>query len=162
MAQNEQDDSVRKHVLYLLRGGGAHQSFDDIAGSFPPDLCNRRIEGLPYTAWQVLEHMRLAQWDILEFSRDPDHVSPEFPKGYWPKADELGTPALWQESVDRFRSDLQQMEALVEDPATDLYAKIPHGDGQIILREALLIVDHNAYHLGALAVMERIVKTVPE
>ena len=162
MAQNEQDDSVRKHVLYLLRGGGAHQSFDDIAGSFPPDLCNRRIEGLPYTAWQVLEHMRLAQWDILEFSRDPDHVSPEFPKGYWPKADELGTPALWQESVDRFRSDLQQMEALVEDPATDLYAKIPHGDGQTILREALLIVDHNAYHLGALAVMERIVKTVPE
>lgn len=162
MAQNEQDDSVRKHVLYLLRGGGAHQSFDDLVGSFPPDLCNRRIEGLPYTPWQVLEHMRLAQRDILEFSRDPDHVSPEFPKGYWPKADELGTPALWQQSVDRFRSDLQQVEALVEDPATDLYAKIPHGDGQTILREALLIVDHNAYHLGALAVMERIVKTVPE
>lgn len=162
MAQNEQDDSIRKHVLYLLRGGGAHQSFDDLAGSFPPDLCNRRIEGLPYTPWQVLEHMRLAQWDILEFSRDPDHVSPEFPKGYWPKPDERGTPALWQQSIDKFRSDLEQMEALVEDPATDLYAKIPHGDGQTILREALLIVDHNAYHLGALAVMERIVKTVPE
>lgn len=160
MAHNEHDDSVRKHVLYLLRGGGAHQSFDDLMGSFPADLCGRRIEGLPYTPWQVLEHIRLAQWDILEFSRDADHVSPEFPKGYWPKPDELGSPASWRETVERFRSDLQRMEALVEDPSTDLYAKIPHGDGQTILREALLIADHNAYHLGALAVMERIVKSV--
>jgi hypothetical protein len=111
-------------------------------------MCNRRIEGLPYTPWQVLEHMRLAQWDILEFSRDPDHVSPDFPKGSWPKPDEPGTPALWQQSIDQFHRDLQQMEALVADPSTDLYAKIPHGDGQTILREALLIVDHNAYHLG--------------
>ena len=158
MAQNGVDDSVRKHVLYLLRGGGAHQSFDELVGSFPADLCNRRIEGLPYTPWQVLEHMRLAQWDILEFSRDPEHVSPEFPKGYWPNPDELGTPALWQQTVEQFRRDLQQMEALVEDNATDLHAKIPHGDGQTILREALLIADHNAYHLGALAVMARIVK----
>jgi hypothetical protein len=162
MAQNEADEQIRKHLLYLLRGGGAHQSFDDFVGSFPAHLCGRRIEGLPYTPWQVLEHMRLAQWDILEFSRDPDHVSPEFPKGYWPKPDELGSPALWQQSVEQFRSDLQKMEALVEDQSTDLYAKIPHGDGQTILREALLIVDHNAYHLGALAVMARIVKGVPE
>jgi hypothetical protein len=162
MAQNEADEQIRKHLLYLLRGGGAHQSFDDFVGSFPAHLCGRRIEGLPYTPWQVLEHMRLAQWDILEFSRDPDHVSPEFPKGYWPKPDELGSPALWQQSVEQFRSDLQNMEALVEDQSTDLYAKIPHGDGQTILREALLIVDHNAYHLGALAVMARIVKGVPE
>ena len=162
MAQTDDHDSIRKHVLYLLRGGGAHQSFDDLVGSFPADLCNRRIEGLPYTPWQVLEHMRRAQWDILEFSRDPEHVSPEFPKGYWPKPDELGTPALWQDTVEQFRRDPQQMEALVEDSATDLHAKIPHGDGQTILREALLIADHNAYHLGALAVMARIVKTVPE
>lgn len=162
MAQNEQDDSIRKHVLYLLRGGGAHQSLDDLIRSFPADLCGRRIEGLPYTPWQVLEHMRLAQWDILEFSRDADHVSPEFPKGYWPKPDEPGSRALWEQTVEQFRSDLHEMEALVEDPSTDLYAKIPHGDGQTILREALLIVDHNAYHLGALAVMERIVKAVPE
>ena len=162
MVQNEQDELVRKHVLYLLRGGGAHQSFEDLVKSFPADLCGRRIEGLPYTPWQVLEHMRLAQWDILEFSRAADHVSPEFPKGYWPKPDELGSPALWHQTVEQFRGDLQQMEALVEDPTTDLYAKIPHGEGQTILREALLIVDHNAYHLGALAVMARIVKAVPE
>lgn len=158
MAQDQNDNSIRKHVLYLLRGGGAHQSFDDFTGSFPPDLCNRRIDGLPYTPWQVLEHMRLAQWDILEFSRDPNHVSPDFPKGYWPQPDERGTPTLWQQTIDEFRKDLRQMEILVEDPATDLYAPIPHGEGQTILREALLIADHNAYHLGALAVMERIVK----
>jgi hypothetical protein len=162
MNETNPDDSVRKHVLYLLRGGGAHLSFDDFAASFPPDLCNRQIDGLPYTPWQVLEHMRLAQWDILEFSRDSNHVSPEFPKGYWPRPDELGTPALWQQSIDGFREDLRQMEALVEDPSTDLYAKIPHGEGQTILREALLTADHNAYHLGVLAVMARIVKTVPD
>jgi uncharacterized damage-inducible protein DinB len=158
MAQSQEDTSLRKHVLYLLRGGGAHLSFDDFVNSFPPDLCNRQIQSLPYTAWQVLEHMRIAQSDILEFSRDASHVSPEFPKGYWPNPDELGTPALWQNTIEEFRKDLQQMEALVEDESTDLHAKIPHGDGQTILREALLIVDHNAYHLGALAVMARLVK----
>jgi hypothetical protein len=152
-------DALRKHVLYLLRDGGAHVSFDDFVGSFPADLCNRKIDGLPYTAWQVLEHMRLAQWDILEFSRDASHASPEFPKGYWPEPEELGSAALWQKTIEEFHNDLQQMAALVEDPATDLYAKIPHGDGQTILREALLIADHNAYHLGALAVMARIVKS---
>jgi len=157
MAQPE-DASLRKHVLYLLRGGGAHLSFDDLVNSFPADLCNRRIEGLPYTPWQVLEHMRLAQWDILEFSRDPNHVSPEFPKGYWPRPDELGNGELWQKTVEEFRHDRQQMETLVEDESTDLHAKISHGDGQTILREALLIADHNAYHLGVLAVMARLLK----
>ncbi|HYV10970.1 MAG TPA: DinB family protein [Pyrinomonadaceae bacterium] len=161
MTQDHQDESLRKHVLYLLGGGGAHLSFDDFVNSFPPDLCNRQIEGLPYTPWQVLEHMRLAQWDILEFSRDESHVSPEWPKGYWPQPDELGNPNLWQQTIDGFRDDLKEMEALVQNPSTDLHATIPHGDGQTILREALLIADHNAYHLGALAVMARIVKAVP-
>jgi len=157
MAKQE-DESLRKHVLYFLRGGGAHLSFDDFVNSFPADLCGRRIERLPYTPWQVLEHIRLAQWDILEFSRDASHVSPEFPKGYWPRPDELGTPELWQQTIEAFRNDRQQMEALVENESTDLHAKIPHGDGQTILREALLIADHNAYHLGALAVMARLLK----
>src|SRR6185503_5067246 len=114
MAQDQTDESLRKHALYLLRGGGAHLSFDDFVSSFPADLCNRQIEGLPYTPWQVLEHMRLAQWDILEFT-----------KGYWPKSNEPGTPALWQKSIEEFRKDLQQMETLVEDPSTDLHAAIP-------------------------------------
>ncbi len=159
MGNDQKDDAVRKHVLYLLRGGDAHLSVEDFVGSFPADLCNRKIDGLPYTAWQVLEHMRIAQWDILEFARDASHVSPEFPKGYWPEPKEPGTTALWQKSIEAFRNDLKQMEAILEDPSTDLYAKIPHGDGQTILRQALLIADHNAYHLGVLAVIARIVKT---
>jgi len=159
MARINNDEAVRKHVLYLLQGGGAHLSFDDFVNSFPPDLCNRRIDGLPYTAWQVLEHMRLAQSDILEFSRDPSHVSPEFPRGYWPNPDDLGTPELWQQSVNSFRKDLKAMEALVEDKSSNLYVKLPHGDGQTLLREALLTADHNAYHLGVLTVMSRILKT---
>ncbi len=158
MSQNHSDDSLRKHVLYLLRGGGAHLSFDEFVQSFPANLCNRQIDGLPYTPWQILEHMRKAQSDILEFSRNADHVSPEFPKGYWPTPYELGSPAMWQQTIDEFRKDLQQMEALVEDPSTDLHARIPHGDGQTILREALLTADHNAYHLGVLSVMSRILK----
>src|ERR1044072_2099559 len=139
MAQDQTDESIRKHVLSLLRGGGAHLSFDDFVNSFPPDLCNRQIEGLPYTPWQVLEHMRLAQWDILEFSRDPNHGSPEFPKGYWPESRQSGTPKQWQESVEKFRSDLKEMEELVASDVSQLYVKIPHGSGQTLLREALLV-----------------------
>jgi hypothetical protein len=152
------DNELRQHLLYLLRGGGAHASFDDLVADFPTDSCGRRINGLPYTGWQVLEHMRLAQWDILEFSRDADHVSPEFPKGYWPKPDQLGTPELWRESIEKFNHDLTEMTRLVANSETDLYAKISHGEGQTILREALLVADHNAYHLGALAVMARLLK----
>ena len=101
----DHDNSLRDHVLYLLRGGGAHLSFNDFVADFPVALCNKQIDALPYTAWQVLEHMRIAQWDILEFSRDANHISPEFPKGYWPESDQPGSPELWQESVDRFRAD---------------------------------------------------------
>jgi hypothetical protein len=106
--------------------------------------------------------MRIAQWDILEFSRDAAHVSPKFPKGYWPNPDELGNAGLWNETVEKFSADLKQMEKLVADPSTDLFAKIPHGKGQTVLREALLIADHNAYHLGALAVMGRMLKSTSD
>lgn len=150
--------SLREHVLYVLRGEGAHINFEDFVSDFRVEFCGQKIEGVPYTAWQVLEHMRIAQWDILEFSRDPKHVSPKWPEGYWPPQDKFGTSELWQETVEAFRSDLEQMENLVGDAATDLFAKIPHGTGQTILREALLIADHNAYHLGALVVLGRILK----
>jgi hypothetical protein len=154
----ETEKSLRDHLLFVLRGGGAHISFDDFITDFPPELCDRQVSGLPYTAWQVLEHMRLAQWDILEFSRNPNHVSPEFPRGYWPAPNERGTPELWNESIEKFRSDLNEMDSLVANNSIDLYATIPHGSGQTILREVLLVADHNAYHLGALAVMARMLK----
>jgi hypothetical protein len=158
MNDNENDKSLRDQLLELLSGGNAHLSFEDLIKDFPVEKCGQRIEGLPYTAWQVLEHMRIAQWDILEFSRDASHVSPKWPKGYWPDADEVGSADLWNETINKFRNDLKAMQELVSDPANDLFAKIPHGAGQTLLREALLLADHNSNHLGALILMSRILK----
>ncbi len=157
LAEHE-DKKLRDHLLYLLHGGGAHMSLDDFIAEFPGELCNRSVKGVPYTPWQVLEHMRLAQWDIIEFSRNPKHVSPDFPSGYWPKPDQKGDLQLWKQTVQQFREDLKQMESVISNPAANLLAKIPHGEGQTILREALLVADHNSYHLGALAVLSRILK----
>ena len=156
---SENDPSLRDHLVSLLRDANAHMSFDDFVAAFPAKACGQKIEGLPYTAWQVLEHIRIAQWDILEFCREAKHVSPKWPKGYWPEPDELGNEELWKETVEKIRHDLKQMEALVANASTDLFTRIPHGSGQTILREALLVADHNAYHLGALAVISRLVKS---
>lgn len=161
MSQSSNDQPLRDHLLYLLRGEGAHISFEDLIADFPIEKCGERIEGLPYTAWQVLEHIRIAQWDILEFSRDGKHVSPKWPEGYWPNPDEVGNATLWHETVEKFRADMKEIEALAAESSTDLFARIPHGNGQTVLREALLVADHNAYHLGALAVMSRILKAKP-
>ncbi len=155
MSKDPQHD-LRQHVLYLLRGGGAHLGFDDVIGDFPPKLRGEKAPGAPHTAWQLLEHLRIAQWDILEFTRNPQHVSPEFPAGIWPKTTAPPSEKAWDESIQTFRADLEVMQTLVEDPETDLYARIPHGEGQTILREALLIVDHNAYHLGQLVLLRRL------
>ena len=150
------DESLRDHLLYLLKGGGAHAEFDQVIADLPPALRGKKPAGQPHTAWRLLEHMRLAQRDILEFSRNAKYESPEWPEGYWPKNDAPPTPAAWDESVKAFRSDLRALEKLVEDPRTDLYAPIPWGDGQTILREALLVADHNAYHLGELLMIRRL------
>jgi hypothetical protein len=155
MGADERDRALREHVLYLLRGGGAHISFDDALKDFPVELINRKAEGVPYTPWQLLEHMRVAQWDILEFSRSAAHVSPKWPEGYWPEEGVGADVGAWQRTVERIREDLRQVEALVEDDSGDLYAAIPHGEGQTLLREALLVADHNAYHLGALVTLRR-------
>ncbi len=155
MSDIDKDRALREHVLYLLRGGGAHIKFEEALKDFPAELINARVEGVPYTPWHVLEHMRIAQWDILEFSRDASHVSPEWPEGYWPDKSKDAGEDDWQKSVESFREDLSAMEALVEDSSTDLYARIPHGTGQTTLREALLVADHNAYHLGVLVTLRR-------
>jgi hypothetical protein len=156
---SENDQALRDHLLALLRGGNAHISFDDFVNGFSAERCGTLVEGLPYTAWQVLEHMRIAQWDILEFCRASNHASPKWPEGYWPRPDEHGNDELWKETVEQFRGDLKQFEELISDPASDLFAKIPHGNGQTLLREALLVADHNSYHLGVLVVIDRLLKT---
>jgi len=155
MSDGDKDRALREHLLYVLRGGGAHIKFEDAIAGFPAEFYNARAEGVPYTPWQLLEHMRIAQRDILEFSRSAAHVSPKWPEGYWPEEGLAADEEDWQRSVEGFRADLRAVEALVEDEANDLYARIPHGEGQTLLREALLIADHNAYHLGALVTLRR-------
>jgi DinB superfamily len=154
--QDPNSKQLREHLLYLLNGGGAHARFDDVVKNWPEDLRGTNPNGLPHSAWMLVDHLRLAQWDILEFSRNSKHTSPEWPKGYWPKTQAPPTTAAWNKSVQQFRKDLKSMQALVANPKTDLYARIPWGDGQTILREALLLADHNAYHLGQLVNVRRL------
>src|SRR2546423_5608588 len=149
----DQDQSLREHLLYLLRGGGAHLDFDAAIADLPADLRGARPPGVPHTPWRLLEHLRMAQWDILEFTRNPRHVSPPWPGGYWPVGDAPPDDGAWDRSVAAFRTDLQAMQDLVADPATDLFTPLPHGKGQTALRDALLVADHNAYHLGQLVVV---------
>lgn len=150
------DRSLREHVLYLLRGGGAHLDVDKAISGLPEDLRGAKPAGQPFTPWRLLEHMRIAQWDILDFSRNAKHVSPAWPDGYWPQSDAPASAADWDRSVAAFRSDLKAMERLVAGSKTDLHARLPYGDGQTILREALLVADHNAYHLGQLVILRRL------
>lgn len=158
MSAEDTDRSLREHLLYLLRGGGAHIKFEEALKDFPVELINARAAGVPYTPWHLLEHMRIAQWDILEFSRSAAHVSPGWPEGYWPdKAREAGEDD-WRQSVEQFQTDLRAMAALVEDETNDLHRRIPHGEGQTLLREALLVADHNAYHLGVLVTLRRVLE----
>ena len=146
-------DGLREHLLELLEGKFAHIDLETALTDFPVSEINTRLPNAPHTAWQVLEHIRLAQWDILEFSRDAKHVSPKFPDGYWNKAE--AAAADWERSVARVLADLQAIRDLITDETVDLFAAIPHGDGQTLLREALLVADHNAYHLGQLMLLRR-------
>jgi hypothetical protein len=161
-AIENQNQALRDHLVSLLKGGEAHVHFMDAIEGFPEAKRGAFVEGLRHTGWQLLEHARIAQWDILEFSRDAKHVSPGFPEGYWPKTPLPPDEAAWAKSVQEFQRDLREMIKLVKNPKTDLCAAIPHGDGQTILREALLLADHNAYHLGQLVDLRRALGAWPE
>lgn len=148
---------LREHLLELLKGKSAHIDLETVLNEFPLDEINTRLKNAPHTAWELLEHLRIAQHDIVEFSRNANHVSPKFPEGYWNKKE--ATTEDWQKSCRQIFKDLQTMRDLIADEKTDLFAKIPHGDGQTILREALLVADHNAYHLGQIAFLMRTLET---
>jgi len=149
------DRLLRDHLLYLLKGGGAHATFDAAMGDWPVQLAGAKVANFPHTAWMLLEHMRLAQWDILEFSCSSKHVSPAWPEGYWPASEAPPNEKAWTASIAAFKKDLRTMARLVSDPKVDLYARISWGDGQTVLREALLVADHNAYHLGQLVMLRK-------
>jgi hypothetical protein len=151
-----EDQIIREHLLELLRGGHAHLDFEKATAKMPVELRGVRPADLPYTAWRLAEHMRIAQWDIIQFSINPQHVSPNFPDGYWPKGDAPPDAGAWDRSLAAFQADLKAMMDLVTALETQLLAPLAHGQGQTILREALLIADHNAYHLGQLVTVRRL------
>lgn len=155
------DATLRHHLLNLLDARQAHATFDDIVKNLPAELQGERPEGLPYSPWELLEHLRITQFDILDFCQNPDYEERAWPDDYWPDAAAPPTDTAWRQSVEAFRRDLQAMKDLVADPDTDLCAEIPHGDGQTYLREALLVADHNAYHLGQLVTVRRLLGAWP-
>jgi hypothetical protein len=156
MKKDEDTASLRRHLLELLDGGQAHVTFDDVVKGLPAKLRGKRPKGAAHSPWELVEHMRIAQSDILEFTRDPKHVSPKWPDGYWPDSPAPPTARAWSSTLAAFRADLRAIKDLAADPATDLFGRIPHGDGQTVLREILLVADHNAYHVGQLATVRRL------
>jgi hypothetical protein len=149
------DQLLREQLLFLLKGGGAHINFADAIAGWAYRLAGVKVAKFPHTAWMLLEHVRLAQFDILEFSRNPKHVSPKWPEGYWPASETPPDEKAWVASVAAFKKDMLAMENLISDRKADLYAPISWGDGQTLLREALLLADHNAYHLGQLVTLRK-------
>jgi hypothetical protein len=153
------DVVVREQLLALLRGGQASMKFEQAIANFPIEHINTCPPHVSYTPWHILEHLRIAQWDILEFIRNPAHVSPEWPEGYWPAPTAQASAQDWANTIAAFQADLGALEALVADPATDLYAQIPHAPGYTILREILVVADHNAYHTGEFAILRQVMQT---
>jgi hypothetical protein len=154
----QQTASLRQHLANLLRMEGAHLTFQAAVSDFPSHLRGVRPPGAPHSAWQLLEHMRLAQQDILDFSRNPAYQEKKFPDDYWPAGEAPPTEKSWNASVRQFQSDLEEMQALLADTKHDLLAAIPHGEGQTLLREVLLVADHNSYHLGQLMFLRKMLE----
>lgn len=155
MNASSENQTLREHLVKLLSGKQAHVDFDTATSELSLELQGKKPQGASHTPWEILEHLRIAQRDILEFSRNPKHVSPDFPAGYWPEEAAPPEPGSWKRSVGLFQADLKAFREFVQAPATDLYTPIPHGDGQTVLREVLVLADHNAYHLGELVVVRR-------
>ena len=157
----QHDAQLRKQLVDLLSSGEAHASFEKAIDSLPVAMRGKTPRGAEHSPWELLEHIRIAQWDILEFSRNPKYKAPKWPDDYWPKTEAPPSAFAWNKSVQQFRKDLKAMQDLVANPRTDLYAPIPWGDGQTILREALLVADHNAYHIGQLIDLRRLLGAWP-
>ena len=148
-------ERIRDHLVNMIGGDDAHVGFEKVI-DLPPEARGIRPSGAAHSAWEILEHMRIALWDILEFSRDPNHQSPPWPQGYWPQGPEPPDDDAWEASVSAFLADRRAMQELVADPQVDLVAPIPHGTGQTVFREAALVAKHNSYHLGELVVLRRL------
>jgi hypothetical protein len=155
MKKTKKQKSLPEHLVELLTEGHAHIDFESAVKDWPADMQGKKPEGAAHTPWEVLEHMRIAQWDILEFTRNPKHVSPEFPAGYWPKTQSPPDNKAWNKTLVAFRTDLKAMVKIVQNNKMDFFTPLARGDGQTVLREVLLVADHNAYHLGELLLLRR-------
>ncbi len=148
--------AIRDHLARVLEWGEAHATFEAAVADLPADLRGRTPAGLPYSPWQLVEHLRITQHDILDFCRNPSYQELDWPDEYWPTSAAPPSAKAWDESLRRYREDRAALQALARDPAVELTARIPHGTGQTYLRELLLAADHAAYHLGELIVVRRL------
>lgn len=153
------DRITREQLIQVLTGRNAHFNFNDAVKDFPIEKINDRPPNVPYTPWHLVEHLRITQWDILEFTLNPDHVSPKWPEGYWPDRQATADAEAWHASLAAFRSDLKAMEGIVLDQEIDLTSEIPHAPGYTYLREVLLVADHNAYHIGEFCILRQVMGT---
>lgn len=160
-ARTLDDTALREQLVEVLRGGHAHATYEDVVANLPADLHGRRPNGAPYSPWMILEHIRIAFWDILEFSRNPAHVSPDFPSEYWPRDPMPPNPDAWTDSMARYTRDREAFERLVRDPTSDLFRPFSHGTGQNLVREVLVAATHTSYHLGELVVLRRLLGAWP-
>lgn len=158
---DENDSSLREQLLQRLRGRGAHMPFEEAVKDFPADRINDRFPNGDYSSWGLVEHLRITQRDILDYVRDPQYRHMQWPLDYWPDPEKQASPQEWKETIDAFLADKAQLEALVQDPKTDLFAPIPWGGDHTVLREILIVTDHNAYHIGELAIMRQVMGTWP-
>lgn len=152
---------LREQLLELLQGGSAHAPLREAVADVPADKINSRAPGIPYSLWDLAEHMRLTQYDILDFIRNPDYESRKWPDEYWPPKDKKANEAAWNETIDQFEDDLAALQAIVRDPKTDFTAPLPHAPTYTILREILLAADHTAYHTGQIVVLRRALEIYP-
>ncbi len=155
------DQIMRQQLLAGLRGGHAHMEFEEAVAEFPLAEINRQPSHVPYTPWHLLEHLRLTQWDILEFIRNPAHVSPDWPSGYWPAPEAQADAAQWERTIAAFRADLKSLEDIVTHPETDFFAPLPQGLPYTIFREIMVVANHNSYHIGEFAVLRQVMSTWP-
>jgi len=151
---DKQNEIIIAELEKLLKGGSAHASLDEALNDLPAEFWGVKVDHLPYTIWQLVEHIRIAQWDMLEFSKDGAHQSPKWPDDYWPKETGPADETTWKNSIEQIKTDLKAFIMLIK--STDIYAPIPHGTGQTILREALQIADHCGYHVAEIIIIRRL------
>ena len=147
---------IRKQLISTLEGKGSHVPFSRAIEKFPFDLAGKKVRNLDHTAWSLVFHIWIAQRDILEFSRNPDHESPAYPKGYWPASLKSSSPQEWKETIEGITKDLGEMVALIRDSKNDLFAPFPWGSGQTLFREAIILAGHNSYHIGQLIAIRQL------